>query len=129
MPGNVHMVPGIPESLDKYLNADSSFKAMVFDDLMLECVNNNIIANAFTKKRHNKNVSVILLVQNLLCQGRNMFIVHLNTEYVVLFGNARDSFTTKQSTLISRREFTDKNKYKLLKKLQLQNWDYICRDI
>ena len=90
MPGNVHKVPGMLKSLDKYLDADSSVKAMVFDDLMSECVNNNIIAVAFTKKRHHRNVSVILLVQKLFCQGRIMRTVHLNTEYVVLFGNARD---------------------------------------
>ena len=65
----VIMVPGMPESLDKYLDADSSVKAMMFDNLMSACVNNNIIADAFTKKRHHRNVSVILLVQNLFCQG------------------------------------------------------------
>ena len=95
-------------NLLKYLDAEMSVKAMVVDDLMSECVNNNIIADAFTKKRHHRNVSVILLVQNLFCQGRIMRTVHLNTEYVVLFGNARDKgqfnhFTRHIEPLNSKR--------------------------
>ena len=35
-------------------------------------------------------VSVILILQNLYCQGKVMRNVHLNTEYVVLFRNPRD---------------------------------------
>ena len=49
-----------------------------------------MIADAFTKKRHNRNVSDIRLVHNLFCQGKSMRTIDLNTEYVVLFGNARD---------------------------------------
>ena len=91
MPSNVNMIPGMPKSLDKYLDADPGGpKAFMFDDLMTECVDNIMIAEAFTKKRHHRDVSVILLVQNLFCQGKAMRTVHLNTEYVVLFGNVRD---------------------------------------
>ena len=35
------------------------------------------------------------------------------------------SSITKQTSFISRREFTEKNKYRLRKKLQLQSWEYI----
>ncbi len=90
MPSNVRLIPGMPESLDKYLDDEEGCKAMVFDDLMTECVDNNMLASAFTKMRHHRNVSVILLVQNLFCQGKMMRTIHLNTEYIVLFGNARD---------------------------------------
>ena len=77
--------------LDKYLDADPGGpKAFVFDDLMTACVDNIMIAEAFTKKRHHRDVSVILLVQNIFCQGKAMRTVHLNAEYVVLLGNVRD---------------------------------------
>ena len=49
-----------------------------------------MIADAFTKKRHHRDVSVILILQNLFCQGKVMRTVQLNTEYFVLFHNARD---------------------------------------
>ena len=90
MPSNVHMIPGMPSSLDKYLDLHSGSKAFVFDDLMSECVGSNLMADAFTKKRHHRDVSVILILQNLFCQGKVMRTVQLNTEYFVLFANARD---------------------------------------
>ena len=63
---------------------------MVFDDMMMQCANSELIAQAFTQKRHHQNLSVILILQNLYCQGKGMRNVHLNTEYMVLFRNPRD---------------------------------------
>ena len=60
------------------------------DDMMMQCANSELIAQAFTQKRHHQNLSVILILQNLYCQGKVMRNVHLNTEYVVLFRNPRD---------------------------------------
>ena len=88
---NVNMIPGMPKSLDKYLDEDpGGSKAFLFDYLMTECVDNIMIAEAFSKKRHHRDVWVILLVHNLFCHGKAMRTVHLNTEYVVLFGIVRD---------------------------------------
>ena len=63
---------------------------MVFDDMMMQCTNSELIAQDFTQKWHHQNLSVILILQNLYCQGKVMRNVHLNTEYVVLFRNPRD---------------------------------------
>ena len=65
-------------------------KAMVFDDMMMQCANSELTAQAFTQKRHHQNLSVLLILQNVYCQGKVMRNVHLNTEYVVLFRNPRD---------------------------------------
>ena len=75
---------GMPSSLDAYLELNRP-KAMVFDDMMMQCANSELIAQAFTQKRHHQILSVILILQNLYCQGKVMRNVHLNTEYVVLF--------------------------------------------
>ena len=90
MAPNVHMVPGMPSSLEKFLDMYNGPKIMVFDDLMSECVGSNLMTDAFTKKRHHRDVSVILILQNLFCQGKAMRTIQLNTQYFVLFGNARD---------------------------------------
>lgn len=91
MPSKVQLIPGMPENLDKFLGGCSGeATAFVFDDLMSECVNNNMIAEAFTKKRHHRGVSVIVMVQNLFIQGKVMRTIHLNSEYIILFGNIRD---------------------------------------
>ena len=86
----VKFVSGMPTSLDAYLESTDGPKLVVFDDMMTQCANSEMIAQAFTQKRHHHNVSVVLILQNLYCQGRVMRNVHLNTEYVVLFRNPRD---------------------------------------
>ena len=79
----------MPSSLDAYLEL-SGPEAMVFDDMMMQCARSELIAQAFTQKRHHQILSVILMLQNVYCQGKVMRNVHLNTEYVVLFRNPRD---------------------------------------
>ena len=90
MPEYVKMIPGMVENLDKFLDEASEAKILIFDDMMSECLNNKMIAELFTKKRHHCNISIVLLLQNLFAQGSVMRTVHLNTEYVVLFANQRD---------------------------------------
>ena len=75
--------------LDVYLEF-SGHKAIVFDDMMMQCASSELIALAFTQKRHHQNLSIILILKNVYCQRKVMRNVHLNTEYVVLFRNPRD---------------------------------------
>ena len=85
----VTFVKGMPDSLDDYFK-HSRPKLMVFDDMMTKCAESELICEAFTRKRHHQNLSVILILQNLFCQGKVMRNIHLNCEYFVLFRNPRD---------------------------------------
>ena len=67
----ISFVSGMPSSLDAYLELNGP-KAMVFDDMMMQCANSELIAQAFTQERHHQNLSVILILQNLYCQGKVM---------------------------------------------------------
>lgn len=87
---NVEFISGMPQNLDTFLDVTDEAKLIVFDDMMSKCVDNQLVAEAFTQKRHHKNVSVILMLQNLFCQGKVMRNIHLNTQYMVLFKNPRD---------------------------------------
>ena len=89
-PPNVTFVPGMPASLDNYIDGVQGPKAVVFDDLMMKAADNEMIAECFTQKRHHHNLSVILILQNLFVQGRMMRNVQLNTQYMVLLSNPRD---------------------------------------
>ena len=95
----ISFVSGMPSSLDAYLELNGP-KAMVFDDMMMQCANSELIAQAFTQKRHHQNLSVILILQNLYCQGKVMRNVHLNTEYVVLFREIRVNLDIWQDSWI-----------------------------
>ena len=45
----ISFVSGMPSSLDAYLELNGP-KAMVFDDMMMQCANSELIAQAFTQK-------------------------------------------------------------------------------
>jgi hypothetical protein len=65
-------------------------KMIVLDDLMHECSSSNMVSEAFTRKRHHHNLSVIIVLQNLYSKGSAMRDIHLNAQYIVLFQNPRD---------------------------------------
>ena len=89
-PANVTFVPGMPASIDTYIDGVQGPKAVVFDDLMMKAADSEMLAECFTQKRHHHNLSVVLILQNLFIQGRMMRSVQLNTQYMVLLNNPRD---------------------------------------
>ncbi len=63
---------------------------VVVDDLMEAGMNDPTLMSMFTEGSHHKNISVVFIVQNLLHQGRRSRSLNLNTQYLVLYKNARD---------------------------------------
>ena len=78
---------GLPQPSD-YSN-DSGTKLVIIDDLMRESSNNTVI-DLFTKGSHHKNLSVMLITQNLFHQGHGQRDISLNANYIVVFKNPRD---------------------------------------
>jgi len=62
---------------------------LIIDDLML--ATDDAVVNLFTKGSHHKNVSVLYLTQNLFHKNRHKRTISLNSHYMVLFKNPRDS--------------------------------------
>ena len=63
---------------------------VILDDLMYEAGEAKEVANLFTRGSHHRNMSVIMIVQNIFHQGKVMRSISLNTHYMVLFKNPRD---------------------------------------
>lgn len=88
LPENVE----ICEGLDKLSEVDGRQPTLiVLDDLMQEAAQEKDVVNLFTKGSHHKNLSVIMLVQNLFHQGKFMRTISLNAHYMILFKNPRDA--------------------------------------
>ena len=51
---DVTFVSGMPSSLDSYLESTAGPKLVVFDDMMTQCANSEMIAQAFTQKRQRR---------------------------------------------------------------------------
>ena len=83
----IEFVDGLPD-VDGLLN-DSKRTLIVIKDLMLET--NRSVSKLFTKGSHHRNVSVIYVSQNLYSKNKENRTISLNTHYLVLFKNPRDS--------------------------------------
>ena len=62
---------------------------VIIDDLMNET--NRSVTDLFTKGSHHRNISVIYIVQNLFNKGKEHRTISLNSHYIVVFKNPRDS--------------------------------------
>jgi len=83
----IELISGIDGSL-QFDSEVNNF--LIFDDLMCDAVNSTVIRDYFTKGSHHKNISVILLTQNLYQQGSYSRTINYNTQYVVYFKNPRN---------------------------------------
>jgi hypothetical protein len=88
LPGFVEIVEGLGalETID-----GSEPTLLILDDLMQEACEDRRVSDLFTKGSHHKDLSVIMLVQNMFHQGKFMRTISLNAHYMVLFKNPRDA--------------------------------------
>ncbi len=73
---------------------------------MIEAYNKNV-CELFTKGSHHRNISVILLIQNVYHQGKFCRDISLNCKYLVLFKNPRDM---SQIFMLGRQIFPESPK-------------------
>lgn len=82
---NVEILNEIPETFDN-IPANT---LVIVDDLMASAYTRSI-CDLFTKGSHHRNISVILITQNVFHQGKFCRDISLNCKYLVLFKNPRD---------------------------------------
>ena len=75
---------------------------------MSEVGNSDKVVDLFTKGSHHRNLSVVLILQNLFHRGKAMRTVSLNAHYMVLFKNPRDA---SQITHLAKQMYPGKTKY------------------
>lgn len=77
---------GVPQDFG---NAHGKPCLIVLDDLLNEVYSKDV-CDLFTKGSHHRNISVILITQNLFHQGRFCRDISLNAKYSVALKNVRD---------------------------------------
>jgi hypothetical protein len=83
---NIKYHEGVPEEI---CDANGRPSLLILDDLLNQ-VYSQKVCDLFTKGSHLRNVSVILITQNLFHQGRFCRDISLNAKYLVLIKNVRD---------------------------------------
>jgi len=85
----IEMIASINQSQINQINPDLN-NIIILDDNMHEVSNDLLISDLFTKLSHHKNITVILLVQNLFPKSKYMRDISLNSTYLVLMSNPRE---------------------------------------
>jgi len=73
---------------------------LIVDDMMTEA--GDKMLKLFTKGSHHRNLSIIYIVQNLFDKGKHHRTISLNTHYLLVFKNPRDS---TQIQVLARQMF------------------------
>ena len=84
----IELIDGIDSTLE--FNPATN-NVLVIDDLMSDAVKSSVICDYFTKGSHHKNLSVILLTQNIFQKGTCGTTININAHYTVYFKNPRNS--------------------------------------
>ena len=87
---NVELVEGFPDNLTE-MTQGHEHCLVVLDDLMSQCSNDQRVADLFTKGSHHNGISVLYLTQNLFPPGKLSRTISLNSHYMLIFRNPRDS--------------------------------------
>ena len=81
---------GINDEIVDSIQPGGSGSLLILDDLMSNASQSKKVADIFTQESHHKNLSVILILQNLFFRGNQMRTISLNAHYIVLYKNPRD---------------------------------------
>ena len=100
----VEFVEGVPNM--NILDGDKKRTLLIIDNLMSKT--DTRVTKIFTKGSHHVNCSVIYISQNLFNKGKKNRNICLNTHYLILFKNPRDS---AQIVQLGRQIFPDAIKY------------------
>jgi len=82
----IEFIEGLPSEINFDKNKNN---VLIIDDLMHET--NEFVSKLFTKGSHHRNLSVILLSQNIFHQNKHARSISLNAHYMVIFKNVRDA--------------------------------------
>ena len=82
----LRLIEGLPDATKYDITVP---RLIILDDLMND-LKGDIVANLFTKGSHHTNSSIILIVQNIYSQQREMRDISLNAHYITILKNPRD---------------------------------------
>jgi hypothetical protein len=97
---NVQFHEGVPEN---FSNVNGEPFPIILDDRLNDVYSKELCV-FFTRGSHHRNVSVILITQNLFHQGKHCRDISLNAKYLVLLKNVRDK---NQFTHLARQVYPE----------------------
>ena len=124
---SIQFYQGLPNLSDDLHEINSEWNTiLVFDDLMIQAMDSPVLSRLFTQGRH-RNVSVILLLQNMFPKGKYNTDISRNAQYLVLFRSPSDR---KQIDIMAGRIFAKDrpNFMSVYNKVTSQPYGYVLID-
>ena len=90
-PVPVSFVEGLPDLNEMSDEPQDGPTLIILDDLMHSAAKSQTVGEIFTKMSHHRDVSVVLMLQNIFHRGPSMRDMSINAKYMVLFKNPRDN--------------------------------------
>ena len=103
----VHFHNGIPDDIEDRFNPKTN-NLLIIDDLMTQCHSDERMTRLFSVGSSHNNLSIIFIVHNLFHHGKEMRNISLNTHYIILFKNPRDS---QQISTLARQMYPGKSQF------------------
>ena len=103
----VDFIEGFPGDL-KQLTQGHDPTLLILDDLMSECSKDQRVSDLFTRGSHHKGISVLYLTQNLFPPGKLSRTISLNSHYIIVFKNPRD---TLEIATLAKQMFPGRSQY------------------
>ena len=104
---NVEFIQGIPDDLEEMFQANRN-NLLILDDLMTQAHSDPRLTRLFSVGSHHRSLSIIFIIHNLFHQGKEMRNLSLNSHYIILFKNPRDSL---QIATLARQMYPNKSKF------------------
>ena len=89
-------------------SAEREHMIIVLDDMIHLITDNIDVQYYFTATSHHRNISIIIISQNIFAQGKAARTISLNLHYMVLFRNTRD---TSQVMTLARQIMPSRTRY------------------
>ena len=103
---NIHFVQGLPDSLES-VSAKGKHNIICLDDMMLQVCDSSKAGEFFCVGSHHLELTIIYLTQNLFAPGKISRTIALNSEYLCIFKNLRDS---QQVSVLGSQMFPGQSK-------------------
>ena len=121
----VNYHPGLPKK--EYLSGLPKGTLLIFDDMMVECCDNEDVGILFTVIARKRNISVILMSQNIYQQGKIFRTLRLNATHLALFKfRAANDVNLR---MIRDLGLTNHISRELLEKATSERYTYIMIDV
>ena len=94
----INLISGFPET---FPSNEPEPTLIILDDMM-DQIGRQIITDLFIRESHHRNITCILVTQNLFYNHRSFRLLSLNAQFLCVFKNARDQ---SQITSLSRQVY------------------------